>query len=193
LSPDKIVTKVHLVGRRYLVLFLPLVLVAAACGGSENPERSSSPQAPAPTREAFVTKAEAICTEAWETVPAGARDAPPEKVFEMGIDTWSRLVGRLRRLAPPAAEKQRVDLMLTHFENAIRAARQLSTAEDEAVLAVFAGLFAQGQKGAAIAHSYGLDVCSLVPPATAGEEALAQITEKWQKTGENFTPPLLDP
>jgi hypothetical protein len=68
------------------------------------------------------------------------------------------------------ADKERVDVMLTHFENAIRAARQFSTAEGEAALAVFAGVIDQGRKGAEIAHSYGLDVCSLVPVIPSEQE-----------------------
>jgi hypothetical protein len=179
--------------RRALLLFFPLLVIAVGCGGSDDPERSSSRQPPAPTRAAFVTEARGMCTEAWETVPPGARDAPAQKVLELGIDTWSDLVQQLRRLEPPAGDKQRIDRMLTHFENAIRAARQTSTAEDEAALAVFAGLFDQGQKGAEIAYSYGLEACSLVPPGAAGEAALAQLTEEWQKTIEGFSPPLLDP
>jgi hypothetical protein len=192
------------VRRRALPLILPLVLLPAACGGSESVERTGSPPASgpmqqtsdappprAPTRREFVTKARAICTEAWETVPAGLRDASPQEQLEAGMDTWSDVVGRLRRLEPPAGEKARVGRMLRHFENAIRAARGFSRAEDEGALALFAGLIDQGQKGATIARSYGLDHCSLVPPMPS-EKELAE-SDAFQKAMEHFTGELLDP
>jgi hypothetical protein len=176
--------------RSLLVLLMALALSGTGCGGSNEVDRAadSPPQSAteqqAPTREAFVSEAKAICTKAWETVPAGASKASLQKQLEMGMDTWSDVVRQLRILPVPPGEKARVGRMLTHFENAIRAGRLASTADDESALAVFAGLFDQGQKGAAIAHSYGLDVCSPVPAMPSDEDVLE--SEAFQKAMKDF-------
>jgi hypothetical protein len=172
------------------------VLIAAACGAGDDVERPAGPQAtagrePATTRATFVAKARSICTEAWQTPPAEARGASPERLLELGMDTWAGVVRDLRRLEPPPLEKRRVDRMLTHFENAIRAARQAPNGDDEAALAIFAGLFDQGSKGAAIAHSYGLAVCSPVPPMPSADELLEN--DAFREAMEQFVGQLRDP
>jgi hypothetical protein len=88
----------------------------------------------------------------------------------MAMDVWSGVVRELRDLDPPPGDRARVDRMLTHFETAIRAGREAAAADDESALAAFAGVFDQGSKGAAIAHSYGLDVCSPVPVMPSAED-----------------------
>jgi hypothetical protein len=105
-----------------------------------------------------------------ESLRAGLEGEPVEEQLAIAMDAWSRVVRELRELKPPAGEEARVDRMLTHFENAIRAGRKATTADDEAALAVFAGLFDQGSKGAAIANSYGLAVCSPVPVLPSAAE-----------------------
>lgn len=152
-----------------------VVLVGAACGGSDGGGGAAASERPgqeeqALTRSEFVARAKAICIAADETLPPGARDAPTEKQLAIAMDAWNRVVRQLRELKPPRGEAARVDRMLTHFENAIRAGRQAFTASDESALAVFAGLFDQASKGAAIANSYGLDVCSPVPVLPSTQE-----------------------
>jgi len=180
-------------GRRALrFASLSLFLACAGCGGSDGSDgpariagKSQTGQTDGPTREVFVASAKAICTDAWDTVPPGARDASPAKQLAMGMDTWSDVVRELRELDPPPDEAARIDRMLRHFENAIRAGRHASRADDESALVVFAGLFDQGQKGAAIAHSYGLDVCSPVPAMPSEEDFFE--SEAYQKAMKDFT------
>jgi hypothetical protein len=105
-----------------------------------------------------------------ETLPSDVSDLPTEEQLVAAMDVWSRVVSRLRALEPPAGDEARVDRMLTHFENAIRAGRGAATATDETALAFFAGLFDQGSRGAVIAESYGLGICSPIPPMPPAEQ-----------------------
>jgi hypothetical protein len=52
----------------------------------------------------------------------GAREAAPKTQFAMGMEMWSHVVRQLHALEPPG-EEVRVERMLTHFQNAIRAGR----------------------------------------------------------------------
>jgi hypothetical protein len=182
--------------RSLLVLLMALALSGTGCGGSKELDGASdSPTPSAPerqtlTREAFVSEAKAICTKAWETVPAGASKASPQEQLGMGMDTWSDVVRQLRTVPVSPEEKARVDDMLTHFTKAIRAGRLASTADDESALAIFAGLFDQGQKGATIARSYGLDICSPVPAMPSDDDFLE--SEVFQKAMKDFTRQLED-
>jgi hypothetical protein len=183
--------------RSLLVAFVTVLVAVGGCGGSaDDRERSTRPQGQSATEQeaatpaAFVSEARAICTEAWDTVPPGASSASPQEQLEMGMNAWSDVVRQLRELDPPPGEEARVDRMLTHFENAIRAGRQASKVNDESALAVFAGLFDQAQKGATIAHSYGLDVCSPLPAMPADEEFFE--SEAFQEAMKDFTRQIED-
>jgi hypothetical protein len=155
---------------------ISLALACTACGGGSDQRADavrsarSAPSQEQSSRAEFVAKARAICATAGGPVPPGLRDSAPQEQLEIAMDAWSQVVRELRTLDPPAGEEGRVDRMLRHFENAIRAGRQVPTANDESALAVFAGLFDQASKGAAIAASYGLETCSPVPSMPSGDE-----------------------
>lgn len=166
-------------GHRFLVFgSVSIVLACSACGGSEGRGHAARSEAPAPNQEPssraeFVSKAKAICATAAGPPPPSLRASSPQAQLETAMDAWSEVARDLRKLDPPPADEARVARMLRHFENAIRAGRQLSKADDESTLALFAGLLDQGSKAAAIAASYGLEVCSPVPPMPSGD-ALAE-------------------
>ena len=147
---------------------LALALGTAGCGASDDGRRraasdTSPTSVEARTQSQFVADAKAICAAPDETVSPDLAHAPTEKQLKVAMDVWRNVVRELRKLEPPTGEEARVDRMLTHFENAIRIGRRVAAVDDETTLAVFAGLFDQGSRGAAIAHSYGLDVCSPIP------------------------------
>lgn len=176
-SGDDLLPMTLAMGHRFLVLTsMSLALACTACGGgSEQREDAVRSERSAPSQEQssraeFVAKARAICATAGGPVPPGLRDSTPQAQLKIAMDAWSQVVRELRKLDPPPGEEARVDRMLRHFENAIRAGRQASTADDESALPVFAGLFDQASKGAAIAASYGLERCSPVPPMPSGED-----------------------
>jgi hypothetical protein len=191
--------------RAFLPVVAAVALLGAACGGSASEQADAAAESPAsqaeiPTRDAYVTKAKAICARAWGEIPRGALDASVEAQLQMGMDTWAEVVRQLRALDRPPADAARIERMLTHFQNAIRAGRLMPTAEDEDALAVFAGLLDQGAKGAAIAHSFGLDDCSPVPPMPSAEdvfeseayhEAMLDFIRQMEKDGK--LPPLPQP
>ncbi len=165
------------VDRRCLSFALiSLVLACAACGRTDEAGRGAESDRPGQeqetlTRGQFIANAKAICTDpSKEIVPPGVQGPSPEEQLAIAMDVWSGVVRELRELEPPTGERTRVDRMLTNFENAIRAGREAFTAENESALAAVAGLFDQGSKGAAIARSYGLEVCSPVPVMPSAEE-----------------------
>ena len=157
------------------VLTLALVLVATSCGDDRGREAAEMNR-PARTDQSappdgFVAQAKAICTAADEGLPSDVSDAPTaQQRLEVAMDVWSTVVGQLRALEPPGGDEARLDRMLTHFENAIRAGRRAATVNDETALALFAGLFDQASRGAVIAESYGLGACSPIPPMPPAEQ-----------------------
>lgn len=163
--------------RRRSLVFAVLVVVVplgiAACGVSNGGRGAAESKRPLPdtaqpTRKQFVARAKAICSAPDDTLPRDLSQAPTEKRLAIAMDVWSDVVRDLRKLEPPASEQARVGRMLTHFEDAIRAGRRASTVDDESALAVFAGLFAAGSRGATIAHAYGLDICSPIAAMPLG-------------------------
>jgi hypothetical protein len=81
--------------------------------------------------------------------------------------------------------------MLKHFDKAISAARAMPDAEGEMALVPIAAMADEGMKGGAIAHAYGLDECSLFPPAPTEAEFERYILEQARKEGGLLAPGTL--
>lgn len=99
------------------------------------------------------------------------------------VDAWEMTVGELHALTPPRSESARFRRMLTYFTNAIQAARALPRAKDEMALAPVAAMADSGMKGGTIAHDYGLDECSLFPPAPTQAELERYVSEQMRNQG----------
>jgi hypothetical protein len=140
---------------------------------------------PSATRADLIADARQICERLEGRMAAlGTPATPPTpKQLLAIIDAWRVTVGQLRELQPPASEATRFGRMLTHFEAAIRAAQALPDAKGEMALVPIAGMAHDGMKGGAIAHSYGLDECSLFPPAPSQAELERYVLEQARKEG----------
>jgi hypothetical protein len=176
---------------------LVLLVFLAGCGGSVASDNeatrppddpTASPRvAPAATttRAALVAEAKKICAR-MEGRLAGlvTPSSPPTQNQALGIiDAWAVTIDELHGLDPPAAEATRFTAMLTHFDNAVSAGRALPDAEGEMALVPIAAMADEGMKGGVIAHAYGLDECSLFPPAPTQAEFERYILEQAKKDG----------
>jgi hypothetical protein len=168
----------------------------AGCGGasdSETARRQSQharPNAASASRTNLVADAKKICARMdgrMARLGLSVSRATPRQVLEI-MDAWSVTVEELRALKPPPAEARRFGRMLTHFEAAIRAARALPDATDATALVPIAGMADEGMKGGTIAHGYGLDQCSLFPPAPTRAAFERYILEQAKKEGGLFGP-----
>jgi hypothetical protein len=173
--------------RRMQLLFL--VAFLAGCGGSvaSEDEATSNPvdRPAAATRAELVAEAKKICAR-MEGRVAGlvtpSRPPTPNQMLAI-VDAWAVTIDELHGLDPPAAEATRFRRMLTHFDNAVSAARALPDAEGEMALVPIAAMADEGMKGGAIAHAYALDECSLFPPAPTQAEFERIILEQAKKDG----------
>jgi hypothetical protein len=157
-----------------------LALFAAGCGGAGESDRTAPARAqPAPpkppaisTLADLVSEAQAICARLEERISHLGRPATPptRKQILALIAAWKVTVDELHALEPPPREARRFGRMLVHFDNAIRAAEALPPAKGEIALVHVAAMAYAGQRGAAIARAYGLDRCSLFPPAPTRAE-----------------------
>ena len=152
-------------------LFL-LVLLVAGCGSSPVATEGQALQS-------FKAEAKRACaslphrlSRIQQTTPAKS-----DRIWLEFADAWEATLRRLRELEPPARQRDRFLQMLAHFDNAVRAARAVPSADGELVLAPIAGVIDQGGKGATIAHSLGLLECSAVPPEPT-EEQMEQARER---------------
>jgi hypothetical protein len=177
---------------------LLLVVFLAGCGGSvaSNNEATSNPDPAAATRARLVADAKKICARMEGRMAGLVTPSTPPTANQLLaiIDAWALTVDDLRGLDPPAAEATRFRRMLTHFDNAIGAARALADAEGEMALVPIAAMSNEGMKGGAIAQAYALDECSLFPPAPTQAEFEQYILEQAKKEGGLLAPgPLPNP
>jgi hypothetical protein len=194
----RLVEDVHMASRTPLLILL-LVALIAGCGGEDADRRpagkeakAAQPGAPAPqpTKREFVAEAKRICAGMERRLPALNPATPPTaKQLRSLLDVWRDTVAQLRSLDPPAGERARFSRMLTHFEKAIRRAWALPDADGETSLVLVASMADEGQKGGAIAYDYGLETCSLFPPAPSPEEFERYILEQAKKEQGLFAPP----
>lgn len=177
-------------GMRLSLLAL-LVAAVAGCGDSVASDSDSRPTVD--TRADLVTDARSICARMEDRV-AGlttpSKEPTPSQLLEI-IDAWAVTIDELHDLDPPAAEATRFGRMLTHFDKAINAARALPDVESELALVPLAAMAHEGIKGGAIAHAYGLDECSLFPPAPTQAEFERYILEQAKKEGGLLAPGAL--
>jgi hypothetical protein len=174
-----------------------LVLFPAGCGGSvaSDNEAPSNPydRAAAATRADLVADAKNICARMEDRVAGLATPSTPPTPSQMLeiIDAWDVTIDELHGLDPPAAEATRFGRMLKHFDKAISAARAMPDTQGEMALVPIAAMADEGMKGGTIAHAYGLDECSLFPPAPTQAEFERYILEQARKEGGLLAPGTL--
>lgn len=168
----------------------------AGCGGSAEsregagagPQQQAGP-APAPTTgSTFLADARRVCARLDARVARLARPKgqPTNAQLLAALDAWAETIDELRALKPPPSQHKRFRAMLEHFEASIRAARQLPTAAGEEALVTVAVMADRGQKGAAIAHSLGLQQCSAFAPAPSQREFERYVLTQAKKSGGLF-------
>jgi hypothetical protein len=189
----------HMARRTPLLILILVALFAVGCGGEDSDPRAAGKEAkaaqagvpdPQQTTREFVAEAKRICAGMERRLPTMNPAKPPTaKQLRTLLDVWRDTVAQLRSLDPPAGERARFSRMLTHFETAIRRAWALPDADGETSLVLVASMADEGQKGGAIAYDYGLETCSLFPPAPSPEEFERYILEQAKKEQGLFAPP----
>ncbi|HEV3479009.1 MAG TPA: hypothetical protein VG144_06120 [Gaiellaceae bacterium] len=186
-------------------LLLVLAAGLAGCGGKTSTDDPARPKAarsaPAArvnelaSRSELVAAAKRICARMEQRMPAidPSGGVPTPRELAAIIAGWAATIEELHELRPPAPEAARFARMLRHFDNAVGAARLLPSAEDETALVAVAGMADAGMKGATIARGYGLDECSLVPPAPPRGEFERYVLEQARKEGGMLAPGTLNP
>ncbi len=181
--------------RTSLLVVLALAAIVTGCGGApaDTDQATPRPAAQAPPAKAIVDTGRAdlvaaatrICARMEDRYADLAKTTTPPTAKQMAaiVNAWAVTVDELHDLAPPPAEARRFKRMLRHFDDAIRAARALPEAEGEMALVPIAAMADSGMKGGTIAHSYGLDECSLFPPAPKPGELERYVEEQMRKSG----------
>jgi hypothetical protein len=144
------------VSRRPLVVLLAAALVIAGCGSS------------ALTKDAYVTKGDAICkqtgaAEAALKTPAKGNLKATATYLRRSADLIDAELAKLRKLAKPKADRGRLGDLLSREGNAITTLRRAATAADAGQQTTADSLFKQAQGelsdvGAGL-HDYGFAVC----------------------------------
>jgi hypothetical protein len=180
----------------FLVLAV-LVPALAGCGADDQGEparnQQARPAAQSTTRAGLIADARRICARMEDRVArlGTPSDPPTPKQMLAIIDAWSVTVDELRKLQPPPAETARFERMLRHFDAAVRAARALPDAKGEQALVPVAAMAHDGMRGGTIAHGYGLDECSLFPPAPSQAKFERYVLEQARKEGGMLDPAVL--
>jgi hypothetical protein len=183
----------------------PLFLVTVSalltgCGGApgDADKATAGPAAQGPpavpmavaSRADLVAQAKGVCARMEDRFAGLAKPTTPPTAKQLRaiINAWAVTVDEFQDLTPPPAEAARFKRMLHRFDDAIRAARALPDAGGEMTLAFVAAMADAGMKGGTIAHSYGLDECSLFPPAPAPGELERYLEEQMRKSGGTLGP-----
>jgi hypothetical protein len=182
------------------VFFVAFAAVLTGCGGApveaEKPKPRPSVQASPGARTAsagradLIAQAKAVCARLEDRFAGLAQPTTPPtgKQLLAIVNAWAVTIDELHDLTPPPGEASRFNRMLNHFDHAIRAGRALPQAGGEMTLVPLAAMADAGMRGGTIAHSYGLDECSLFPPAPAPGELDRHLEEQMRRSGGIFEP-----
>ncbi len=171
-----------------LVASLALLVAVVGCGGggsSSTVEVNSgvSPEGPETEKEAFVQKADALCSDykaerkpieaEIEAIESSANPESPRKLAALGglldkaIEAAELELESLRELHPPQADEATIDKMLGTAEEGNSLGAEAATALEEGDTSRFGALAkevrAVNGRAKGMAESYGFKVCGQAP------------------------------
>jgi hypothetical protein len=141
---------------------LAACLLAAGCGSDDDADGEGARL----TKAAFITRADAICTDANDRIDAIPEPQTTEELAELGRQVLAigrEQLARLRALRPPAADEETINGAYDVIEEQLGVAEELVAAAEEGDLQGLQELLEQGERldarGDRIARDYGLKEC----------------------------------
>jgi len=138
-----------------LVALFATTALVAACGGDDD----SSSDEPAPTKAAYITEADGICSDGSTTIQDIQADLPSQDINDPAVQeiitnevlpVYDEQLNSLRDLTPPEGDEEATAAIYDALESALQAV------EDDPAAIGEASAF---QEANTLAADYGLTVC----------------------------------
>ncbi len=152
---------------RAVALALTALVASAGCGGDDGGDTAAQPPDAAAQKASFVTRADAVCRKFQQraTRKPGAQTArgTAGQVAETR-ETAAATLDELRRLDPPAANRQILDRYFALVEGSVRdllprLERAAARERQAEARRLFADVRARGEEASRLAQQYGFKVC----------------------------------